>query len=229
MNLMKLVFPLALALFGTIILIPPQQVFSQTTDQIIVTWEANNFYPTDFKGKPVASPGSQVSVSIEIIRGGKLLNVNSANIAWYLDNDFLSEGIGKKSVAFKAKKKDNGKHVLRAQVERGDEAIETSVQIPVATPRVVIEVPYPNGLVQAQSEIVLRLVPYFFNNISLSDLKFFWQINDAHQQSANDNQLLLKLGSPQTASQRTLRITGTVQNERNLAEFANGRAKLIVQ
>ncbi|MDO8557130.1 MAG: hypothetical protein Q7R98_01565 [Candidatus Jorgensenbacteria bacterium] len=206
-----------------------QTALAQTTDQVIITWEANNFYPANFLGKPLVTPGTPVTALVEVVRGGKFLNISGSNIAWYLDDNFVSEGHGKKSVTFTARQKDSGTHTIRAEIERAEGTLVTSLQIPITAPRVVIEAPYPNGIVQAQSDIFLKSIPYFFTNSSLNDLIFFWQINDTRQQSTGDNALSLKLGALQTSGQQTLRITGTVQNQSNLAEFANGRAKLMVQ
>lgn len=208
---------------------PLKTAFAQASDPTIVTWEANNFYPADFEGKPQATFKTPITVSVEVVRAGKLLNITGTNIAWYVDDSFMDEGIGKKSITFNTRNVYGSGHLLKIQIERTDGTIEVIERIPVAKPRVVIEIPYLNSIISAQSKVTIKAIPYFFTNTLLSGLKFSWDINGSRQSSVGDNVLSLNVGTPQTTGQQTLLVTGTIQNNISQSEFSNTYAKLYIQ
>ena len=208
---------------------PLKIVSAQAGDSAIVTWEANNFYPADFEGKPQTTFRTPITVSVEVVRAGKLLNITGTNIAWYVDDSFMDEGVGKKSITFNTRNVYGEGHLLKIQIERTEGTIEVIERIPVAKPRVVIEIPYLNSIISAQSKATIKAIPYFFTNTLLSGLKFSLDINGSRQSSIGDNVLSLNIGTPQAASQQTLLVTGTIQNNISQTEFSNTYTKLYIR
>ena len=202
--------------------------FAQTNTQIILTWQANNFYPANYEGKPLATPNSQITAAVEVLENNKLLNLERANIVWLLDDKPLSNGQGLKETGFAVKKREGDNHTLRVTIQLENRKLESLLRIPVSKKFVVIENPYPNGLIPADSEIALQAVPYFFNIASLSELSFAWQANTEKETNLGDNRLVLKFGKPIALDQNSVFVSSFVQSARNPLEFAEAKIKLTI-
>ncbi len=225
--------PLVLLIFSFLLLTGYQllviKVGAQAPAQVILTWQANNFYPADYTGKALATPNTPVTVSTEILRDGKLIDLSKGTFTWYVDEKLLNRTQGLKEILFTVKKPVGDSHFIRVTIQSGNDFFESSIRIPVSQQIVVLESPYPNNIVRAGSQAVLQAMPYFFNIPSFQDLTFSWQINDGERGgNGSDNQLVLNIGTPQTPNQDKLRITTFVQNENNLLEFANERLRLTI-
>ena len=202
---------------------------AQTPAQVILTWQANNFYPADYTGKALATPNTPVTVSAEVLRDGKLIDLSEGTFTWYVDEKFLNRTQGLKEILFTVKKPVGDSHFIRVTIQLGNSLFESSIRVPVSKHLVVLENPYPNQLVRVGSKTIIRAVPYFFNISSFQDLTFSWQINNSEQGGGgSDNQLVLNIGTPQTPSQNKLRITTLVQNKNNPLEFANEGLRLTI-
>lgn len=195
--------------------------------QIIITWRANNFYPADYKGKALAAPNTPITVGAEIIQNNKFADSSKASFIWYVDEKLISRGDGLKEAMFTANKPVGDSHFVMVSVKLDGKTIENSVRIPVERPIVVVDLPLPGSITRAGSEILIRAVPFFFNVPSLDDLKFSWQVND--QKTEGKDSLLLKIGAPQTQSQKIIRIDSFVQNLRDLLEFGRVKSQLFVE
>src|SRR4051812_25715047 len=69
--------------------------------QFLLTWKAlNSYVPASYNGKALPSHDSPVSVSLEIISGGKVANLKGVTINWYLDGGPLAGGVGLQHVVF---------------------------------------------------------------------------------------------------------------------------------
>ncbi|MCP6720114.1 MAG: hypothetical protein KJI72_02180 [Patescibacteria group bacterium] len=220
-------YKLLVLLFVSFLLITKTD--AQTPGQVILTWQANNFYPADYTGKALATPNTPVTISAEVLRDGKLVNLSEGTFTWYVDEKFLNRAQGLKEIFFAVKKSAGDSHFIRVAIQLGNSFFESSIRIPVSKQIVVLESPYSNNLVRAGSQAVLQAIPYFFNIPSFQDLTFSWQINnDERKGSGNDNQLVLNIGTPQTPDQDVIRITTLVQNKNNPLEFSNERIQLTI-
>ncbi len=200
-----------------------------TNDQIILTWQANNFYPADFEGKAFPSPGSEVVVSLGVIKNGKLADLTSSSIAWSLDGNFMERGLGKQTFSFFAKKTSSGSETVRVSVENGNAPLEYSVNIPVVDPQVVVEIPYFENIVPSNTDITLRAVPYFFNVTSLNDLTFMWQIGGMVEKHEGDGSLSLHIEKPGVSGRPAIFIKTSVQNKNDVFEYMNQNTTLTTQ
>ncbi len=199
----------------------------KNTAQIIITWQANNFYPANYLSKALVTKDTQVIVSAEVVEQNKFVDLSKTNLTWYVDDEIKNSGQNIKEIAFAAQKPEGDSHFVRVTVEKvGGRDLETSIRIPVSRHLIVLETPYPDQLIRTETKTQIQAVPYFFNISSLTDLNFSWQVNDKSLETGNDNQLFLNLGRPKTNEQREIQIHVSVQNQRNQLEFAEMRAKL---
>jgi len=199
---------------------------AQTPAQVILTWQANNFYPADYAGKALATPNTPVTISVEVLRDGKLLDTSEGTFTWYVDEKLIDRAQGLKEILFTVKNPVGDSHFVRVAIKLENDVFENSTRIPVSEHVVAIEAPYPDKLVRAGSKALLQAMPYFFNVFSLEDLTFSWKINERVSEAGSDNQLILNVGTPQTEAQRTIQIISTVQNSRNFLEFSRERIQL---
>lgn len=203
---------------------------TQNQSQIIITWQANNFYPSDFSGKTAATPHSSVTAAAELLSNQKLQDVSGADIAWYLDGNFLQEGTGLKETSFVITKASGDSYLLRAVIQpKNGQPFEKSITVPVTNPKIIIESSYPNQTVAANSQPHFQAVPYFMNINSVQDLNFTWQINGQNQASGSDNQLNLNVGSPQASSQNYLQIGVSAKSSKNPFDIFSDQIQLLIQ
>ncbi len=192
---------------------------AQTAPSIIITWQAQNYFPADFPGKARVTPGSRVAAAIDVVQGGKLLNPSSAQVSWFVNDGLVQSGLGLDRITFTASPDQNGLVTIRVQVQTSGGTYQNSVSILATAPFSVIDHPAVTPTVAAGSNVMLTAWPYFFNVSSLSDLKFTWQLN-GQTYTSSGNQLTLQIGTPQSASQQMLPVTLTTQNTQNPLEFS---------
>jgi hypothetical protein len=213
---LKKIFLVAVGVF----ILLPAGVWGQTAaSQPIITWRANNYFPASYVGKASATPGSQVTASVESIANGKIQDTTNANISWYLDGKWLGNGVGLKTVSFTASGQNQGYETLNVSVSGSGGAAEGSIRIPVANPEISISFPYPQKSVKAGDQVTLSAIPYFFNITSFEDLGFNWRINNQKVQ-ATANNITVTIGTPQSDFQNSVQISVTVQNVKNPMEIA---------
>lgn len=201
--------------------------FAQTTPQVIITWHANNFYPADYGGKPLVTQNTPVSLAVESAKNNKTLDLSQAAVTWYVDEKFLNEDKGLTGTTFNATKTSGDSHFVRVRVVSGSDTYEGSMNIQIEKYQVVVPVPFPSQAVTGGSEMSLQAIPYFFNVNALSDILLSWQVNGENL-SGSDSQLNLKIGAPQSESDRTIQINVLAQNQKNALEFSRFRTNLNV-
>ncbi len=193
---------------------------AQTINPLVITWEANNYFPADFPGKAMITPGTQVMAAVEEIAGNKLINLSGAQIGWFVNDQLVQSGTGLKSISFTANPDPSGLITVRVQVQAaGGAQFQNAVSILASAPFAIIDYPSIGKTVPAGGTVTLTAWPYFFNVDSLDQLQFTWQTNGQNTTS-NQNQLTLQIGSPQSPSQQMLPVTLTTQNTANPLEFS---------
>ena len=203
-------------------------VYAQTTPaQVTLTWHANNFYPADYAAKALAAPNTPISVAVEVIKNNKHVDLSQATISWYVDEKFLNRDKGLDEAIFNVSKISGDSHFARVKIVAGTETYESSVNIPIVKNSIILPIPYPNRSVTGGNQISLQAIPYFFNITSLQDLAFTWQVNNQAVEG-NDSQLTLKLGTPQSESDRLIQINVLAQNQKNPLEFFRYRTDVSV-
>ncbi len=213
-------------IFGALLFLP-FVVLGQTANPLIVTWQANSYFPADYTGKVAATPNSPIIVSVELIQKGKLADITGADIKWYVGNLIIANGVGQKTASFAATQSGNGYQNIRVSVSVGNASFDNSVRIPIVKPSVVITSFLKNQSVKPGDEVVFQALPFFFNVDSIQKLAFFWQINN--QSAAGDgNKLTIKVGTPKSDFQNSILVSATAQNSDNPYEFNKGSLNLSI-
>lgn len=200
---------------------------AQALPRVILTWQANNFYPASYLGKPLPTQNTPVTVSLELVRDGALTDLSRANISWYVDNIFIQKGDGMKYFSFLTTKGQGNTHVVRALIILEDTSYESFISIPITSYQTIIR--HTPQHVRPQSTITLEILPYFFNISSIKDLKFSWKINNQSISKSGDNTLIFDTGTPQNTLQRSFLASVFTQNQVNPFEFNETKTTLLVE
>ena len=214
-------------IFLGILFLLPSVTAGQTTNPIIITWQANNYFPSSYAGKAAVTPGTLIIASVEVYQNSKLADLSGADIRWYVDDISIGSGRGMKTISFSARQQQNGYQNLRVVVNTGNTQLENSSQIPISQPVVVIVFPSPDKTVRAGDQLELSAIPFFFNVGSLSELKFVWLINN-QQVAGQDNRVSINIGAPQSIYQSSIPVAVTIQNSNNPYEFNRGSINLSI-
>ena len=75
---------------------------AQTRPQIVISWRAESYAPPAYSGKILPTAGSPITVSFDVIDGGKPANLSGQIIYWYLNSDLIENRNGVQSVTFNA-------------------------------------------------------------------------------------------------------------------------------
>jgi len=196
--------------------------------QIILTWQANNFYPADYKGKAAATLNSPISVSALMIKDEKIVDTSGNEFFWYLDNKFFNKGIGLDRINFNVEKLKGDSYSVRVRIEAGEERVEKIITIPVMEQELVIKNPRPSRFIKLGEVVELTAIPYFFNVNSFDDLSFFWSINSLNQKNQRSNRLILTDRVEMFKGADVL-ITGVVANRDNQMESARSNLNLSIR
>lgn len=208
-------FTVSLALFIALL----TSAYAIGAPQLLITWRANNYYPINYEGRALPTPGTPVTVSTEATVDGKLIDLTKTDIAWYKDGDRFDLGTGLKETTFNAEETETKSHFIRAVATINGASAEQTIRIPVTNPTAVLEVPYPNRVIPAGTVVNLVSVPYFFNADSISAFIFSWQVGDLKQNTRSDNLLAVNVGTPYTDDQRTVTVKSYIQNRNNPFEI----------
>ena len=201
----------------------------QIPPQILLTWSASNFYPSTYRGRALPTPGTPVTVSVALLQNGKFADLSNTSIAWYKNEERLDGGTGLTQVTFQPRSGEVGNNFIRAELSMGTSTIDQSVLVPVVNPSVAIEIPYPNSLVTANSDVTLRATPFFFNISSLQDLLFYWQVGDVKKDMGSNNSISVTIGSPFSGDQRKIPISSYIQDKKNMTTIIKTDSSLYIQ
>jgi len=218
-NLTKLSF-VRFGLVGFLFLTGSYSMSSaQAEPYLLATWRANSYVPSFYEGKRVPIQGSVVDVRIELLSGGKIVDLKNNEIRWFLDRKKISSGIGKKNFKFLVQNSEGVDNNIKIQIVNLDGSIllERIIRIPVSRPQVALQTIYPRGLGN-YSLIEASAFPYFFNVNTLNKLNFGWKVNNENVQTDEDShRLRLELDEGQTGF---LSLESEVLNPQNKLEKA---------
>lgn len=219
-NIKKIILPVfVIGLFFS-------QVMAQTASnyQVFITWQADNFFPSDYQGKAWATPFSPIKASAVLIKDKKNVDLANAEIFWYLDKELISREVGRQTIDFKINKQNGDKHFLMVNIkpEIGG-SYESALEIPISEPRLTTTNNFLSNEVPANSQLQNNVIPYFFNIKNLNDLAIKWRVKN---QTAEGSQLTINTGSPNSTADKTFFIEITASNKKNLFETVVERLKM---
>lgn len=201
----------------------------EATDELVLSWQAQNLYPANYMGKALVTEGTPVIVSLEMLRGGALFDVSNAPIKWYLDGRFIEGGTGLKNITFYPRARRGNTHIVKASLVVNGKTTSGFLEIPIHEKQVVLESPSARNTILSNTSLLLTAVPYFWNVSSLSDLVISWKIQNQTVPNENKNSLFLQFGVPTNESQRAVKISSFINERRGSLEKARADLSLRIE
>ncbi len=196
---------------------------------VILTWQADSFYPADYKGKAPATSGSTVNISAAPVLNNRLVSPSSSEFIWRVNDHLFDKGIGMDEISFDIDEVEGTIYSVSVLVRGESGEYSNSIKIPVGSPELVIENPRPSKFVDLGEKVVLEAVPYFFNVDSLSELSFSWRIDNTIREEQKTNSLILDIENSDTLKGTDISVTGVVMNKSDLVESVNSNLELKIR
>jgi hypothetical protein len=172
-----------LTLFLAVVFAAP---YAQAADpQFFITWKADTRVPVWYAGKALPVQDSTVLISLSLVdqsaaNGGKLIDLSTSEIRWYLKGELAQKGKGLTSLSINNRDFAGNNIDLKVSVAHTDEAgsrfIDSFALIPIVRPEAVVEHRSLQPFFAAGSDVVLKGHPFFFTS---SLLKPEWNIGGA--------------------------------------------------
>jgi hypothetical protein len=168
--------------------------------EFLVTWKAAGTYiPSFYQDKALPTYGSNITASLELVSGGKILNLKQQTIYWYLNDTLIGGGTGIQKVTFPPFGEPPTLLTLKVELPSyNGNFLVHAIQIPMIQPEAVIYAPYPGGDV-SESPVTLKALPYFFNVSSPDNLSFSWSVNGqagSNAENPDEAQINLPANTP---------------------------------
>lgn len=171
--------------------------------------------------------GTKIYLALEAIRDGKLLDLSSTPIEWRKNGDLIKRGSGQNEAVVSFSETDaTGFVSVSATFE--DKTIQKSISIPVTDPKLVLEIPFYKNIVPKNTDISILAMPYFFNTTSFNDFSFSWQVGALKKGTGTNNKITINTGNPSVAIDKTVLISGYIQNKHSLMEIVKTQKKIII-
>ena len=215
------IFLAVIALFLPIFLLAQAQ-----TTQIILTWQADSYTESAYRGKILPAPGSLVTAAAQLIDGDKPVSLAPYRVSWFLDNRFLERGNGLDSIKFNASAiMPGGSHRLKIVVlDYKGADLQKIITIPIARPEVVIRNPYRNGVMPGKYQFSALF--YNWNIRNLDNLLINWSAPGRTPISGEDK---VEIEIPINFSGQSVAIGVAAVNPANDYEQANAKVNILIK
>jgi len=216
---------LILSFLVLLFLLFPIASFAQTAPELFITWQAKNFTPAGYLGKTLPIRKTVIDAALELIDGGRLIDLRNKEIRWFVNGGFHKSGLGLKTTSFTVSELSGDDQALTAQIinYRGKDRRKTVV-VPLAKPELIIDTPSQNKFVAAGLNN-FRALPYFFNIRQLRQLSFVWKVNEQSTSGNVQDPDLLELeiagGEPGTEISLTVHATNKLDPLEAARELIN--------
>jgi len=185
---------------------------------LILSWEANNYFPANYPLKALATPTTPILVAAELIQDGKIIDTSKAEFRWYVNGELFSRGNGLKEILIQPSMPpiQISSYSIRTEVYLEKNQYENNLNINLFKPVVVIDYPSMIKTFKDKDKIALQIVPYFFDVNNFSDFDFFWKINFELQKQFNGkNAILLTVDKNWANTDNSFRLTAGVKDKKN--------------
>jgi hypothetical protein len=206
-----------LVIFSAAFFSPAQIASAQATPQMVVTWQAYGSYiPPSYHDKALPNQESKLTASLALFLGGKLIDLSQQTIYWYLNDVLIASGVGKQYIIFSPFGTAPAYLTLKAELPsyNGNILIH-EVQIPLISPKAVIEAPHPSGQFSG-NPIILTATPYFFYTADPGTLSYVWSVNSQTSAAAENPQTLQLNIDPATPSGSFFDVLLTITDPNSL-------------
>jgi len=174
------------------------------TPQMIVTWQAYGSYvPPQYGGKALPNQESRLTASLELLLNGKPIDLSNQTVYWYLNDVLIDSDTGAQYIVFSPFGTPPAFLNLRAELPNYNGTLLIhDVEIPLVSPKAVIETPHPQGQFSGNS-LTIQGTPYFFYTSDPGALSYGWSVNGQTSAGAENPQILrieLPLATPSGSS-----------------------------
>lgn len=207
------------------------------TPELIVTWQAQNYQPADYKGKNLATLGSPIIAAVELIDNGKLIDLSKTVITWFQNGEVIVNGAGTKRIAFNLNGLIGDRVLLEADVDYEKKSpdgkkitipLQGTAIIPVAEPKTVIAAPHVFNQAIRAGVHNFKALPFFFNIKSLKELVFSWSVNEQQEASAQNPDVLNLEITSENPDPVPINLKAAISNINNIIETAKDEMRLIL-
>lgn len=157
-------------------------------------WEADTSAPPLFRGKPLYTAGSTITVTAlpQVVRGGRTITYNNLSFQWERNGTPLPQqsGLGMNQITFAGNQLLPNETVDVDIVAGGSTVAQGEITIPAVKPQVVLYMRDPlrgmlfdqalqGSVSMNQTEFTIRAVPYYVANSSVANnaLTYAWKLN----------------------------------------------------
>lgn len=205
---------LAVSMFSATLVFSHKTNAQSATPQMVVTWQAYGSYiPPKYMGKALPNQESQLTASLTLLStGGKLIDLSGQTIYWYLNNTLIGGGVGKQYIVFPSIGTAPAFLTLKVELPNyNGNLLLHQIQIPLISPKAVIESPHPSGQLSG-NPLILQGTPYFFYTSDPGALSYSWSVNGQSSAAAENPQTLQINLDPSTPSGSSLNVSLTITN-----------------
>ncbi|MFA6136229.1 MAG: hypothetical protein WC705_02635 [Candidatus Paceibacterota bacterium] len=199
--------------------------------EVIFSWKANSYAPEWFGGKIFPINQSKITTSFEAVSQnnsdfGKILNLSSKNIKWFVNNSLYKEGKGLKSVVITKDDFPRDNIEVKINFEIFDENknynlfVNRYFSIPIVSPEIVISHKKTDLLVSLNEKINFKAFPFFFSG-SLKNLTAKWTVNSIQVERDFENLFDLVLNIASESPTKQVTVEGFINNLNNQRESAS--------
>lgn len=213
------------------LLIAIGQTNAQTAPEFIVSWKAGSFAPSDYLGKIFPTQNTPLEIGFDLVDENKFVNLANHTIYWFLDGKLIKKGKGLKGINFKTTQLNNDQALRITVVNYKGNDLDKTVFIPVVSPEVVINLPYPNNEAIKAGQTIFQAFAYFFNVSKLADLSFDWSVDNqkiSEGKAARPDILKLEINTSNMPSP-TLNLSVAVKNILKNFEMASDSKNLKIK
>ena len=194
-----------------------------------LVWEANTSVPLFYKGLPLYSPGSTVTVVAfpEIVVNKFFISSKALSFQWSLHGTLVPEqsGLGKTTFAFQGDQLQSSEEVSVVEYYNGTQVGEGDITIPATSPQLLFYIRDPlrgelfdTGLVNSTpfqgTEMTLQAEPYYFATDAQgnNNLTYQWTVNGQDVSGPDSNKGILTLRQNGNNSSGAATVGLTIQN-----------------
>lgn len=226
-------------LAGAFFVASTSQVFA-ASPQFMASWSANSFAPSWYQGKIFPTKGSKFTVSFELVgqdssNFGKIIDLSSSQVKWYINDRFYTQQVGLKSITFTNITYPGSTINVRISVEVTNPSDGTSsfmdnyVAIPVVSPEVVILNKNFSNTISLNSTVDFSAAPFFFNVSSINDISAVWNVGGQQSDKNSQDPFSLTAKFGQNISPGLINVSITAQNINNTLETAASSLGFTIQ
>lgn len=193
---------------------------AQQAPELMVTWKADNYVPSDYQGKALPSSGTGIEMAVELIDGGKLADLSRYEIRWSVNKKLKQSGVGLKNFSFITDRFQGAPSVAVTVVNYRGGDLQKNITIPLVSPEAAID----------GRQGVFEALPYFFNVRRIAELDFQWSANDQETSGAIvESPNILNLSTANVPSETVIDLSVTVRNIRKPTEISTESFSFVKQ